>query len=397
MSVHRKGSKWAVRYRDEARRNRSRSFDRKADADRFDAEATRRRQLGVISTLDAGRETLNDFVSETWVPTHAVTVSPRTRQHYASLYDFHLAPYLGDVPLQKLRPELIARWQADRLQAGGGRVAVAQALTLLGNILQRALEAERIAFNPARLVRRARAPRRQEVRPLAPATVERMRAACGPRDAMLISVLAYAGLRPSEALALRWGDVRDRTMLIQRALSLGAEDDTKTTQHRTVRVLGPLKTDLAEWRMLQGRPGDDQLLFPGRTGEPWSTAAYQSCRGGPSPARPRRPRPSTRRPTHCATPSPACCSTRAAASSTSPASSATTPASRSAATATSSTSSRTSRASTPRRRSGRRAPAPLFPPGSPARPATWPTRPAKRRKPRDYGASKTWSQGGSNP
>ena len=28
MSVHRKGSKWAVRYRDEARRNRSRSFDR---------------------------------------------------------------------------------------------------------------------------------------------------------------------------------------------------------------------------------------------------------------------------------------------------------------------------------------------------------------------------------
>ena len=278
MSVHRKGSKWVVRYRDDARRNRSRSFDRKGDAERFDTEATRRRQLGVISTLDAGRETLNEFVSETWAPTHAVTVSPKTRQHYASLYDFHLAPSLGEVPLQKLRPELIARWQADRLQAGGGRVAVAQALTLLGNILQRALEAERISSNPARLVRRARAPRRQEVRPLAPATVERMRAACEPRDATLISVLAYAGLRPSEALALRWADVRDRTILIQRALSLGAEDDTKTTQHRTVRVLGPLKTDLAEWRMLQGRPDDDQLLFPGRTGEPWSTAAYQSWR-----------------------------------------------------------------------------------------------------------------------
>jgi hypothetical protein len=37
----------------------------------------------------------------------------------------------------------------------------ADSLTLLGNILQRALEAERIGANPARLVRRARLPRRR--------------------------------------------------------------------------------------------------------------------------------------------------------------------------------------------------------------------------------------------
>jgi hypothetical protein len=177
MSVHRKGSKWVVRYRDDAQRNRSRSFDRKADATQFDNEASRRRQLGVIASIDAGRETLDRFVTETWAPTHAVTVSAKTRQHYSSLYDFHIAPYLGDVALQKLRPELIARWQADRLAAGGGRVSVAQALTLLGNILQRALEAGRISTNPARLVRKARAPRRTEIRPLAPVTSS----SCAPR------------------------------------------------------------------------------------------------------------------------------------------------------------------------------------------------------------------------
>jgi len=45
MSVHRKGDRWAVRYR-EAGSNRSRSFDRKADAQRFDA--ARRRQSRAV-------------------------------------------------------------------------------------------------------------------------------------------------------------------------------------------------------------------------------------------------------------------------------------------------------------------------------------------------------------
>jgi len=278
MSIHRKGSKWVVRYRDDSQRNRSRSFDRKADARHFDNESSRRRQLGAIVSLDAGRETLNCFVTETWAPSHAVTVSAKTRQHYSSLYDFHIAPYLGEVSLQKLRPELIARWQADRLAAGGGRVSVAQALTLLGNILQRALEAERIATNPARLVRKARAPRRTEIRPLAPVTVEQLRAASATRDATLISVLAYAGLRPSEALALRWEDVRERTILVQRAIVLGGEDDTKTTQHRTVRLLAPLKLDLSEWLLAGGRPDSQTLVFPGHDGGPWTVAAYASWR-----------------------------------------------------------------------------------------------------------------------
>jgi integrase len=43
-----------------------------------------------------------------------------------------------------------------------------------------------------------------------------------------VLVLAYAGLRPGEALGLRGGDIRERTLLIQRAISLGEEADTKT-------------------------------------------------------------------------------------------------------------------------------------------------------------------------
>lgn len=129
-------------------------------------------------------------------------------------------------------------------------------------------------------MKKARRPRRDEVRPLPPTTVEGIRAALGPRDAALVSVLAYAGLPPGEALGLRWGDIREHTILVQRAISLGEEADTKTRQHRTVRLLAlaPLAADLRSWRMASGRPNDDELVFPGKEGRPWTLAAYQSWR-----------------------------------------------------------------------------------------------------------------------
>ena len=47
-----------------------------------------------------------------------------------------------------------------------------------------------------------------------------MRAVSAPRDATLISVLAYAGIRPGEALALQWRDIREQTILAAVAAGL---------------------------------------------------------------------------------------------------------------------------------------------------------------------------------
>jgi integrase len=268
---------WRVRWR-EGERWRSRTFDLKADALDFDAQLRRIRRLGQLATLDAGTETLDLYVTDTWGPAHLPTLAPKTRAVYASVYDHHLAPTLGPVPLRDLAPELISRWQAERLAAGAGPAAVRKALALLGGVLQRAAESRRIPTNPARLVRKAPPPPRAEVRPLAPVTIEAMRAASTTRDAVLLSVLAYAGLRPAEALALRWRDVRERTLLVERALSLGIEKNTKTAAHRTVRLLGPLASDLRAWRLRSGRRPEGALIFPGVDGRPWTEPAYQSWR-----------------------------------------------------------------------------------------------------------------------
>jgi integrase len=268
---------WRVRWRQRGR-NRARTFSTRRDARDFDAEVRRQRRARSLAALDAGAEILREYVTGTWAVSHAATRAAKTRLHYASLYDYHLRPYLGSIALREITPEVIGRWQSGCLASGAGPIAVRHAMDLLASILEHAFVGGHLSANPARRVKKARSPRREEVQPLSPGTIEAMRAALDVRDATLISVLAYAGLRPGEALGLRWADVRDQTLLIQRAISLGEESDTKTRQHRTVRLLAALAADLRSWRMAAGRPAASELVFPGKEGQPWTQAAYQSWR-----------------------------------------------------------------------------------------------------------------------
>jgi integrase len=118
-------------------------------------------------------------------------------------------------------------------------------------------------------VRKARLPLGQEVRPLAPGTVERMRLGAGVRDAAILSVLAYAGLRAGELRRLRWRGVRQRTLLVR------AE---KTGTRRTVRLLAALAEDLEAWRSACGRPSAEALIFPDKRGEEWTANGFEKWR-----------------------------------------------------------------------------------------------------------------------
>ena len=250
MSVHRTTTGWVVRWR-EGTRNRQRTFDRRADAQTWDAEVRRRRQLGTLATLDTGNVTLDGYVVEAWTPTFAPLLAPRTRETYSQSYDRHIAPTLGNLPLRAITPPVLARWQAAALASG--HAALVKARAVLSAVMQTAVEAGLVPTNPVRSVRAPKAPLRDEVRPLAPASVEALRAKLSHRDAVLVSLMAYAGLRPGEARTLRWGHVQDRTLVVGAA---------KTGRRRTVRLLEPLAQDLREWRMACGRPGGDQPVIP---------------------------------------------------------------------------------------------------------------------------------------
>lgn len=77
-----------------------------------------------------------------------------------------------------------------------------------------------------------------------------------------MSLIAYVGIRPGEALALRWGDVRARSVLVSKSVALGEEKVTKTGKERTVPLMKSVIQDLNEWKLASGRPDDDALVFP---------------------------------------------------------------------------------------------------------------------------------------
>lgn len=73
-----------------------------------------------------------------------------------------------------------------------------------------------------------------------------------------------------------WSAVRERTLLVEAAVSVGTVGETKTRRRRTVRLLPPLGADFAELRLRAGRPPDDELVFPGHDGQPCSPATYKN-------------------------------------------------------------------------------------------------------------------------
>lgn len=251
----------------------SKTFRRRRDAERFDQQVKDAKQTGNLARLDGGQVTLDDYVETVWAPAHAAALAPKTVKLYTGLYDRHLSPTLGGYPLRELTPEVIGHWQADRLAAGAPVESTRKALTLLGNILQRALEAGRVPANPQRLVRKAAAAATDEVRPLPPATVEAIRAVLSPRHALLVSLLAYSGIRPQEARGLLWAHVQERTLLVH-----APKTRRHRNQPRTVRLLAPLAQDLREWRLASGRPADTAHVLPGQGGGEWTEVAYEQWR-----------------------------------------------------------------------------------------------------------------------
>jgi integrase len=139
-----------------------------------------------------------------------------------------------------------------------------------------------IASNPAAYLEQP-SHRKAPVKPLEVDEIERIRRALLADgqlgDATLVSVLAYAGLRPyNEALAIGWEHLTDGRLLVERKLVDGRlKPGTKTDKARSVRVLAPLAQDLNEWRIGRGRPASG-LVFPRRDGEPWTEHDYSNWR-----------------------------------------------------------------------------------------------------------------------
>jgi integrase len=248
--------RYKVRWR-EGGRNRARSFDRKRDAEAFNTKLRALKSAGGLDIFNAGEQLLSDYASQWWAQHAEPNLSERTREVYAVQLDKRIMPLLGGYQLRQITPPVVRGFTADMQANGTGRATMVKTLTVLQSILRHAEIDGAIRSNSVKLVGKPSQARERQPILVSPEQVEAIRALLPLPDATLVSMLAYAGLRPeSEAIRLTWRNVRERSILVR---------DTKRGRERSVRLLEPLAEDLAVWRSHSTGP----LVFPAGTGGAW--------------------------------------------------------------------------------------------------------------------------------
>lgn len=280
-------TRWTVRWR-EAGRNRRRTFTRKDVADKFDRKMKDMKAAGGLDVFIAGEQTLTQWFQVWWEQHAKRKLSPRTKDVYAVQLDQRILPVLGAYQLRHITPALVRDFDARMEREGVGRATRVKALTVLQSMLQLAVVDGVIRMNPVQAIRKPSQRREREPVLISPAQVEAIRrlmlaggwdrpsqrdpkktvkARPDLRSAMIVSLLAYSGLRPeSEGVTLTWSRVRARSIFVPPSLKRGGRE-------RSVRLLEPLAEDLREWRRVQ--PGTD-LVFPTAKGGPWSDEDWKN-------------------------------------------------------------------------------------------------------------------------
>jgi integrase len=146
-----------------------------------------------------------------WTASKASTIAPSTRALYLTRLDAHALRILGrstrasDVTAAHLRT-MIDRLKNDGASGSSVRGVVTATSAMFRYAVRRGI----VATNPVRLLERGDRPsgkRQTEPRYLDRGQIDRLLAELGDEYRPIVASLAYAGLRVSEALALRWRDV----------------------------------------------------------------------------------------------------------------------------------------------------------------------------------------------
>jgi len=274
--------RWKVRWYPDGRDGprRARFFDDQTDALEFEVRMRRQRQLGAHAPAEPSGRRFGEFVERDWWPFHPH--SQNTHRVWKSLLNLWILPYLGNVRFRDLGADRILEWRRQILREGCSQIQANRALTVLSAALGDAKAQRLLAKNPVREAEITRAePDPARPRVLAPDEAERLRRAMlepverrfgrggrglrvapnasAPWDALLVSVLCYAGPRPDEALHLDWRGI---------GYTLVVDPRKVRGRRRTVELVEPLREELEALRPRRVR--GDELVFANQSGAAWN-------------------------------------------------------------------------------------------------------------------------------
>jgi integrase len=210
--------------------------------------------------------------AERWIA-QRVGLRPRTIELYRWLLARHIGPYLGNLAVAGLTPDMIRDWRVRLIGAGVSQSAAAKAYRLLRAILATAADERVIARNPCRI--RGAGDENPGERPVLTVAqvfdlADRMK---NPRYRALVLLVTFASLRWGEAIALRRcdldleaGTVSIRRQYVELGTGHMLGPPKSRAGFRTVAIPGPIIEILAEHLETYVPDEATALVFTGALG-----------------------------------------------------------------------------------------------------------------------------------
>ncbi len=238
----------------------------------------------------APAQTLVAFVRDRWWEEYArVSLAERTRKNYYSHFKRLVVPSpLGALDVTKVDAEHIHEWQAWARRQGANEPSIRTAQKVISAAYTWGAKMPRtrgVIANPVSSADWPEESRTHTVHVFGPEILEQVRVEIlrgegtdnqRQRDALLLSVMAQTGMRPSEARELQVHNVGRSTIKL---------DETKTDKPRTVPLWAPLRDDIEGWVQMAGlgptnylvsKLSGDRMSFHGW--ENWRDRAYKPAR-----------------------------------------------------------------------------------------------------------------------
>lgn len=280
---------WVLDYFDQNRKRRLRTFDRKQDAEKF--EATTRIEIGKgIHVADRDSITVKEAGDMWLAECRAENLEPTTLEQYDQHLRLHIVPFIGSEKLSHLNVPFVSSFRTRLRDDGRSPAMVRGVMGSLGALISVAQQRGQAAHNPVRELKRSRRkgsasqqrhtpklkvgvdiPTRDEIRALLAKAKGRYRP--------LLMTTVVTGLRASELRGLRWEDVdldtkKPELHVRQRADRRGVIGPPKSASgYRTIPLPPDTAQVLREWKLIcpkkrdhERDPGQLHLVFPNGAG-----------------------------------------------------------------------------------------------------------------------------------
>lgn len=272
---------YRARYRDPLGRQHSRSFARKADAERFLLEMETDKVRGAWIDPRNADMPLAEWVEEFLRLSRRL--SPGTQQTYRRDLGKYVLPRFGAYRIGRIPPDEIENWLNDEIEAGVAPSSVHRHYRTLRRVLQVAVEKQKLLSNPCDRVQPPRVPAREMVFLDWP-DVAALASAHNDRFRTLIYLAVDSGMRWSELVGLRRGrvDLRNRKVRVtEQLMQLETGEwfckEPKTSSSVRSITISTFTADLlAEHLERFAEPGIDGLVFVNEAGNPLMGPSFRN-------------------------------------------------------------------------------------------------------------------------